>query len=145
MSILENITKKVTNTAKVAAKRSSELVEVTKLNMNIGTIENKIEKTYTELGKTVFHMFSKGQMVTEELIKAHFESIKAYEDNITEMRQKVLELKNVKACPECRTILDIDMEFCFKCGAKQEIPQPVSEDDARNNSEDTWDETDSEK
>lgn len=124
MSVLDNITKKVTETAKAAAKKSSELVEVTKLNMSIGAEEDKIEKVYAEIGKSVYRTFADGKGVAESFVE-QCEKIKSYEENIRQMKQKILELKNTKICPSCDVELEADVAFCPKCGAKQEIPQPT--------------------
>lgn len=123
MSLFENLTKKVTETAKVAAKKSGDLVEVTKLNMNIGTEESKIEKVYTDIGKIVFEAYNKGEE-TSECFKEHCEKIKASQEIIKQMKEKINELKNVKLCSACGTELAAETAFCSKCGAKQEIPQP---------------------
>jgi len=124
MSLFENITKKVTDTARAAAKKSGELVEATKLNMSIGAEEDKIEKVYAEIGKVVYEAFSNGEAVSE-MFKEQCETIKSYEDNIKEMKQKILDLKSVKICSGCGAELDTEVVFCPKCGAKQEIPEPV--------------------
>lgn len=127
MAILENITRKVTDTAKAAAKKSGDIVELTKLNMSIGTEENKIEKAYIGIGKIVYDGFKKGEDVSQDL-KEHCEKIKSCEENIDEIRQKIFELKKVKICTSCNAELDIEVAFCSKCGAKQEKPQPVAEE-----------------
>ncbi len=124
MSVFENFTRKVSETAKAAAKKSSDLVEVTKLNMSIGSEEDKIEKVFKEIGKTVYESFARGENVDEIFIDKCKE-ITSYEDNIKEMRTKVLELKNAKVCPNCCEELDIEVRYCSKCGTKQEIPEPV--------------------
>ena len=46
MNILDNISKRVSEVAQVAAKKSSEVVEITKLNMSINTEEDKVQKLY---------------------------------------------------------------------------------------------------
>lgn len=124
MSVFENFTRKVTETAKAAAKKSSDLVEVTKINMSIGSEEDKIEKVYKEIGKTVFESFARGENV-DEIFVDKCKEIASYEDNIKDMRAKLLELKNSKVCPNCREELDIEVLYCSKCGTKQEVPQPV--------------------
>ena len=43
MSVLDNFTRKVSDTAKAAAKKSGNVVELTRLNMNIGAEEEKIK------------------------------------------------------------------------------------------------------
>jgi ribosomal protein L40E len=123
MALFENFTKKVTETAKAVSKKSGDLVEVTKLNMSINTEQDKIEKVYAEMGKSVYELFSKGGDV-EEPFRESCEKIKAYEKSIEEMKQKILETKNVKICTGCGTELELEIAFCPKCGAKQEMPQP---------------------
>jgi hypothetical protein len=122
MSVLDNITKKVTDTAKAAAKKSGSVVEVTRLNMNISAEEEKIRKIYTEMGKLLYEDYTEGKPVSERLL-AHCEKIDGMIAAIDEMREKVLELKNVKACPNCGMELQVDMEYCYKCGRKQDMPE----------------------
>lgn len=118
MSVFENLSRKVTDTAKAAAKKSSEVVEVTKLNMSIGTEEDKIKKAYTEIGKSVYEVFTKGEEVNEAF-KAQCELISTYEDNINEMKVKILDLKALKVCAACGAEMENGILFCSKCGAKQ--------------------------
>jgi len=124
MSVLDNITRRVTDTAKAAAKKSGSVVEVTRLNMNIGTEEEKVRKIYAEMGRQLYEDYAEGKIVSEKLLE-HCEKIDEIIKNIDEMREKILELKNVKACPNCGVELEIDMEYCYKCGRKQEIPEAV--------------------
>ncbi|MDP4181763.1 MAG: zinc ribbon domain-containing protein [Bacillota bacterium] len=126
MSMFENFTKKVTDTAKAAARKSSDLVEVTKLNMSIGTEEDKIEKLYLEIGKTIYESYAKDENI-DDLFVEKCKQIDSYNNNIKEMRKKILELKNEKICPNCREELEIDVLYCSKCGAKQEIIEPEAE------------------
>ncbi len=119
MSVLDNITKRVTDTAKAAAKISGSVVEVTRLNMSINTEEDKVRKIYTEMGRQLYEDYNEGKLVSEKLLEkcVKIDEIIA---NVDEMKEKILELKNVKACPNCGMVLAIDMEYCYKCGRKQE-------------------------
>lgn len=118
MSVLENFTKKVSDTAKAAAKKSSELVEVTKLNMSISAEEDKIKKAYADIGKMVYEAYTKGEEVGE-VYKELCSSITGFEENIKATRQKILDLKELKVCPGCGAELEVDISFCSKCGTKQ--------------------------
>lgn len=118
MSVFENLTRKVSDTAKAAAKKSSEVVEVTKLNLSIGAEEDKIKKLYTEIGKSIYETYAKGEAVGEEF-KGQCDIIRSYEDNIKEMKAKILELKEMKLCSACGAELETGIAFCPKCGAKQ--------------------------
>lgn len=122
MSVFDNFTKKVTETAKAVGKKSGEIVEVTKLNMNVATEEDKITKAYTDIGRTVYEAFAAGENVPENF-KELCEKVVEYKKNIEDMKQKILELKNLKLCPACSAELESETAFCPKCGAKQEIPK----------------------
>lgn len=119
MSVLDNITKKVTDTAKAAAKKSGSVVEVTKLNMNINTEEEKVRKVYSDMGRMLYEDYTEGKNVGERLLE-HCVKIDEIIQGIDDMKQKILELKNVKACPNCGMELEVDMTYCYKCGKKQE-------------------------
>ena len=125
MALFENFTRKVTETAKAAAKKSSDLVEVTKINMSISSEEEKIQKEYAAIGKKIYESYKNNEEIAEGL-KENCGRIKSYEENIEAMSQKILELKNVKICTGCGAELEADMAFCPKCGAKQEIPEPAA-------------------
>lgn len=121
MSVFDNITKRVTDTAKAAAKKSGSMVEVTRLNINIGAEEEKIKKIYTEMGKMLYDDYSEGKITGDE-IAGLCGKIDAINGSIEDMKEKILELRNVKACQGCGLELEMEMDFCYKCGRKQELP-----------------------
>lgn len=127
MSLFEDFTKKVSETARVVGKKSSDLVEVTRLGMSIGTEESKIQKTYTEMGKAIYESFSRGEPVAESFLE-YCQKIKTFEETIDELKQRINTLKKVKYCPECAAELDQDICYCPWCGAKQEMPKPPEEE-----------------
>jgi ribosomal protein L40E len=130
MAFFEHLGKKVSEAAQVAAKKSSELVEVTKLNSNINSEENKIKELYQQIGKNVYEKFVGGEDVFAEANDTCLE-IKSKEEIIAGLKQKILEIRNIKLCEQCGAELSRDTAFCSKCGAKQkplEQPGSVEED-----------------
>ncbi|NLP15318.1 MAG: zinc ribbon domain-containing protein [Clostridium sp.] len=121
MDFIKDVTKKVASTAKVAVKKSSDLVEITKLNINIGAEKDKISKIYTQIGKTVYDSFEKGEEVPANF-KDLCERVLNIKENIKKMERQILQLKNIKICPSCGAELETDVAFCSRCGAKQEMP-----------------------
>ena len=120
MAFLENLGKRVGEAAQAAAKKSGELVEVTKLNVNIGSEEDKIQKLYTQIGKVVFEKY-KATGVVDADAKDNCEAIKVHEQNIKALRDKIMEVKNVKLCVGCGAEMEKGTLFCSKCGAKNEV------------------------
>lgn len=120
MAFLENLGKKVGEAAQAAAKKSSELVEITKLNVNIGSEEDKIQKIYTQIGKAVYEKYSATGVVDTDVTES-CEAIKVHEQNIKALKEKIMEVKSVKQCVSCGTEMDRAQLFCSKCGTKNEI------------------------
>lgn len=131
MPIFDNLGKKVGEAAQTAAKKSSELVETTKLNMNISTAEDKINKIYLKIGKNTFAKFNAGYEINPDFVD-DCKEIKQLQDEINNLKAKIMELKNVKLCTSCGAELNRDVMFCPKCGSKQEQPAPSEEKDSEN-------------
>ncbi|HOJ11288.1 MAG TPA: zinc ribbon domain-containing protein [Clostridiales bacterium] len=119
MAIFENIGKKVTEAAQVAAKKSGELVEVTKLNMNISSEEDRIQKLYEQIGREIYKYFTSEKDIPEEL-KDVCAEIRSREETIKGIKARILEIKNLQECNACGAELERNIAFCPKCGAKQE-------------------------
>ncbi len=126
MAFLENLGKRVGEAAQAAAKKSSEIVEVTKLNANISSEEEKIQKLYIQIGKAVYGEFiSPGDM--KEDIKSLCNQISEHEQSIKGLKEKIAEVKGTRQCVSCGAELDRAQVFCSKCGSKNEAAPSVEE------------------
>jgi hypothetical protein len=96
---LSKIAKSIGDGAKSAAHKSGDMMEITKLNMSISSEENKIKGIYSKIGEVLYKKFADGQLVDDDLMEL-CTGIKAIEDNICSMRQKIEELKNHKPLDE---------------------------------------------
>ncbi len=117
MSILENVGKKISGAGKAAIKASGDLVQVTKLNLEIKSEENKIEALMLEMGNAVYEKYKDGSPVDAELSIKCDEVTKCM-DSIEELKAKIAEVKNLKKCSGCASEVDKDDTFCCKCGTK---------------------------
>ncbi len=93
MPFFDNFSKKVSEAAKTAAKKSGDLVETTKINMAINSEEDKIKAAYTEIGRTIYRKYSAGENVDGDVISS-CQEIKGFEDNIASLREKISQIKN---------------------------------------------------
>lgn len=118
MDHLSKIAKSVGDTAQSAAKKSAEMLEVTKLNMSIQSEQDKIKAVKSEIGDIVFKKFSQGLNIEADLLEA-CGKITALQQNIDAIHKKIAELKNIKLCSTCGAELELNTVFCPKCGSKQ--------------------------
>ena len=130
MAFLENLGKRVGEAAQAAAKKSGELVEVTKLNVNINSEEDKIHKLYTQIGKSIFERYS-ASGIAEDEVKEFCEAVKVHEQNIKALRDKILEVKGSKQCIGCGVDMEKTQIFCSKCGAKNDTAPAAAEEPAQ--------------
>ncbi|NLV36325.1 MAG: zinc ribbon domain-containing protein [Clostridiaceae bacterium] len=129
MAFFENLGRKVGEATQAVAKKSSEIVETTKLNSNINSEEDKIQKLYIQIGKAVYAHFTQTG-AAEDYIKEACEAITGHEQNIAVLREKIAEVKGTKNCVNCGVEMERTQIFCSKCGTKNELSQaaaPVEE------------------
>lgn len=127
MAFFENLGKNIAGAAQAAAKKSSEIVGVTKLNMNINSEEDKIKVLTAEIGKIVLEKCKAGETFDPELAEK-CTAISEIEETIKTLRGKIHEVKNIRVCENCGAELERTITFCPKCGAKQpEIVPPAAE------------------
>lgn len=67
MTFFKALGKKVSQAAQTATKRSSDLVEITKLNTNISAQEDHIKRCYIKMGQLCFVKYKENKMASEEL------------------------------------------------------------------------------
>lgn len=123
MAFLENLGKKVGEAAQAAAKKSNEIVETTKLNSNINSEEDKIQKLYVQLGKAVYEKFTQTG-AAEDYAQEACQEIITHQENIKTLREKIAELKGIKSCINCGSEMERTQVFCAKCGTRNELPAP---------------------
>ena len=126
MDILNNLSKiarSVGDGAANVAKKSGQIVEITKLNASISTENDKIKIIYDEIGEEVYAKYKKGEIFIEELL-GKCEEIEDISKNLNSIRQRILEIKDMKLCPACDHKIDYEVLFCPMCGEKQPIQEP---------------------
>lgn len=114
------IAQTVSNSASTIAKKSNELIEISKLNISIQTETDKINTIKIELGNKVFEKYTNNENIDLDLIDKCTQ-INELISNIEVLKQKIVELKNLQLCPSCNNEIEHGLVFCPKCGAVQNV------------------------
>ena len=101
MDLFGKIGETIVNAGKDATQKAKDLSGVAKLNLDIRSKEDFIEKQYAELGK-IYYQARAGE--TDVDGAEHFELIKEALDAIDKMRIEIQELKGTKVCPKCGAV-----------------------------------------
>lgn len=150
MAFFQDLGKKITNAAQDASKKTSELIEISKLNSSINTEKAAIVETQKKIGSMVYDMFTAGEPLPEPLL-VEVQSISEKNLAITNLENKIAEIKaeaerykeeqaqvraqqaqaqpqpgqaapaaGTRFCTGCGAPLEPGMVFCGKCGTKNE-------------------------
>lgn len=125
MPFVDNITKiaktvsgGAASAATNIAKKSGQLVEISKHTVTIASNEDKIEDIYKQIGRYVFKKFEAGEEQRSEVINKCVE-IRSIEEENEALKERISELKNMKVCHKCGYIMKKDVLYCAQCGTKQ--------------------------
>lgn len=129
MSFLNNLGQKISDVSQTTIKKTKDLADTAKLNLNISEEERKIETAYGKIGKWYVENHRED---ADEGVKTWIDAIAASEAKIKEYRDNIHQMKGVAICPSCGASVDADAAFCSSCGQKmpeKPKPEPVKEED----------------
>lgn len=119
MDFFNKLGKKASETYQVTKEKAVNISGELKLRGKISELKDKIEKIYNEIGVVVYNEIKDGKDVAKEEIISKCEEISRLKDEISKLEAEILTFKKVKKCPNCGNELELDAEFCSKCGKEQ--------------------------
>ncbi len=114
--------------AKIAINKTSNVVDITKLNISKSNTESKITKLYAKIGEIIYDEYLSGREFDGELGETMVE-IDEFTAELTEIKDKIASLKEGINCPKCGEQNPIENEYCSKCGEKLDIEEDYYDDD----------------
>ena len=124
--ILKKLGETITETGKTVGEKTKQVGNVAKLNAKIISSEHSISDNYTILGKYYYDTYKNNP---DEEIAETVNSITASIDAIDEMKNQILAIKGLVKCQSCGAGCPFEDDFCGKCGAKLEKPEPPVEEE----------------
>ena len=137
MEFFDKLGKKATEAYKITADKTGKLAKETKLRLKINELRRNIEDAYEEIGKKVYESHLREEDFAKEEIKQEIEGlcvkIDVLSDEIENLLQQCLELRDKKQCKVCYIEMDKEYKYCPNCGAKQD-----DEKEEKNNEETSY-------
>lgn len=129
--------------AKNIGDKTSEAIEVSKLNARIGTEKTAIEDCLHQIGTYFYQRYQAGELSASGADDL-FRAIDSHKQTIAEIEAEIEKLKAEPAastdaapepaaaaavpatdgiaCPACATVNAVGTKFCSECGSKLETP-----------------------
>lgn len=134
MSKLDELILKAKDLAGVAGSKTQEVVELTKLHLQVTQLKSDIDANYQKLGEIIFELNKAGTQ-NDELIHMCVSEIQSQLDELAALSHKIDEMKNVVKCPQCMAANPVGALYCSRCGfsLKSQAPEQQDEDEDTEN------------
>jgi hypothetical protein len=107
-------------TYKYTTEKTSKIAKETKMKMKINQNKSNIEDIYVEIGKIVYQQHVREENIDiNSDIEMYCKQIDGLSNEIEEINNEILNLKDKKKCEVCAKEIEIECKFCPHCGQKQ--------------------------
>lgn len=115
--IADKTGKAAVRVADSAGKKAGEMAQATRINLQIFDLNTECDILYKEIGKIIYDIHC-GQQVPESLMEEKLVLLDENREQVADLKNKLTEVKNVCACPNCYKECSNEAVFCPDCGAK---------------------------
>lgn len=118
MDFIDVVREKASEIAIGAVKTSNAVVTHVKTNFAIADKEMDVKKIYNELGIIMYKAYKDGVEPNADEVAEKCVILDELNGEINELKEKLREAKNMKACPKCNASVKEGHNFCPLCGAE---------------------------
>ena len=122
MAFFDELNKRVSGMAQSAQKTA----EVARLQHQINQKQAEFDAVYHQIGQLYYSCHQRG-VQPDESMDALCDRVTSMAQQIEETKKKIDQIRNVRRCEACGTVLSRDANFCNKCGAKVEPREEAEE------------------
>ncbi len=117
MDFLENVKNAVGSAAQTVAKKSGEVVEVSKIKYAMYEAKGTIKELKEEIGEAVYTSY-KNNTPLDSVVREKCARIDELQSEIDAYDGRLYTYKSMVKCPSCGEKVKDDNKFCPKCGAR---------------------------
>lgn len=110
--------------SQAVGRRSSELVEVSKLKISATQLKTKIRNKYEKLGKDVYEAVRSNNEETDFILD-YVDEIQELKSELHTINNKINTILGNKPCPNCKKVNKKNVRFCADCGQELEEIEDV--------------------
>lgn len=117
------IKRNASDAANKAAKKTTDLTTLAKLNVSVKTLESKLDGVYEEIGRLFYNAERNGEDYTADIAALIMKADK-FQSEIEATRKQINALRKVVVCEGCGNEISDEAAYCSYCGTKQVKPEP---------------------
>lgn len=100
-----------------AKKKSVDIIEVSKLNIEISSLNKSIKVLYEEIGEGLYKKYLIGKEIDDDF-KDYCKELQSLNKKMESLRKKILKSKDMRPCKFCGATIAKASSFCPSCGKK---------------------------
>ena len=116
MGMFEDTIINIKEAVGVIGKKTSKVVDASKLKLSAAEIESEIKKSFEKLGEIVYQNGVNDE--SKDSITTCITNIDKLYVKLDDIKSKIASAKNKKKCPNCDFENESEAVFCSKCGEK---------------------------
>lgn len=121
MDFFNKLGKKASETYKVTTEKTGKIAQEVKLKLKMSENKSQISDIYKKIGEKVYEQHVREEKIDiKEELEQECIKIDVLANEIEEMLNQILALKDKKQCEKCFAEININDKFCPTCGAEQE-------------------------
>ncbi len=110
-----------------AGKRANELLDITRINIQIGEYSASADKVYREIGAMVYKTHKDPSTPSDDL-PAKLAALDELHVRMAELKAKLEKIRKECACPCCGVPFTKEDTYCRSCGANVKVSVTVDEE-----------------
>lgn len=128
-ALWEELKRGAADAADIAARKTSELTNIAKLNVSIKSNESKLRNVYEEIGRLFYTAEREGVDYAEE-IAACILKADQFKADIAAAKAQLAAQRNATICQSCGHEIDSSAFYCPFCGTSQNKADADEADEA---------------
>ena len=104
------------DTARVAGRKAGQMVDVAKLNVQLFDLTGDLNDILHQLGQVMYDTHL-GRAPQEDSVGELLARADGLSEKIDEVKGRIADLRQTKACPACGAPCGKEDKFCRRCGA----------------------------
>ena len=103
--------------ASKAKKKSVDIIEISKLNIEINSLNKSIKGIYEEMGEGLYKKFLKDKEIDDSFMD-YCKEVQSLNKKMESLRKKILKAKDMCPCKFCGETIAKSASYCPSCGKK---------------------------
>ena len=100
-----------------AKKKSVDIIEISRINIEISSLKKSIKGIYEEMGEALYKRYLNGKEIDDNF-KDYCKEVASLNKKMESLRKKILKAKDMCPCKFCGVTISKSASYCPSCGKK---------------------------